>query len=1105
MINKIMKFISFILFFNIFLFGTVSAVSASTVNAEEQAISLSEKNKKIIENTICVEKEDGFKDDLMNRLIYSTFSKDGLLSYNLDYLNLCTNKTSDVPDGFSVPFETKATSLVPAFLEVVVLFSLLIAMFYIIYNAIELKLQQTQSGQFLGGNLDPVKTITKNSLVFLCLVPGLGSKVVNPNGASQGLDNNLNLATVITLSFYGFSNDIANSIWRSFLEFKISSTPKVTPKYSPLSKLNNANALQNFLDCNLKMSQFASSIKDLEVSFYKNESYFNLDSDSGPAYIIESSPLLRPGSPGASINHCYLGVSPLKINLNPMMSKLKTMNDVLELSGLENIFRFEAMNEKVTIRQWKDGASYPLVVDNPAADVIQYDKMFERIYNLETAYAEKMRDLVIEYLEASAFSYYLIKKYPPSGFLPSFSKAFYLTEHEEGFYKQCETNRHSDYDLYFSRLDELRNRNPDTRIEELETVLSRSDLGDDLMCAAKTDREFERRVNEYKKSLTKYYSQKLSNVLSDPSFNKMEGVYSEFTPSSLASCSVSDQKYKECFEQACGDFIRETSTMKSLMTYALSKAAGNRGSIDESWDEIKKAFFDNPDDPFQWPTPRKSPPLSTADSLNSLLSCSHFLTETEDYRHYKISYDKGWLMSAPYLYGFSHVNDHAAELMSSQSLKFSFSSTNFGSAPDIKNKKLLNYFQSPGWMMMHEVQKSTSSDSTEFQRQNENNDAEAQGSQFVEDEKELNKMLETIFGSNSTCLVELDNELCPQNYFDKLHEFGRDAYIKFLQLKGFAFGVKLMNKQQKNKKISSQNDWKSWLLSSGKVTAGVLGYMAYESLPEDDENKSVGSSFNLERDSTAENNLGFLGSISSFFDNFSYVMEKTMFVETIEPFVMGVSAAYLARTPLFPSLLPSDGMVVTLIDATASLYKWIFILSVLVLPLVPLSVWVLSVSSYLISLFSVLIIVPIWMGFMLSKESLNKSSENLKNLYQLLFKLVLRAPFLVIGVLLSWYLLNFAGDLVLEPIIMLYQSNMVEVKNLNAFALTQYLVELIVGGIYIITVFIFLFVVIFKLLSLIDGIQSFTEDLLFEGNIVRPYGDDSASLVGSHIHSQSKK
>lgn len=147
------------------------------------------------------------------------------------------------------------------------------------------------------------------------------------------------------------------------------------------------------------------------------------------------------------------------------------------------------------------------------------------------------------------------------------------------------------------------------------------------------------------------------------------------------------------------------------------------------------------------------------------------------------------------------------------------------------------------------------------------------------------------------------------------------------------------------------------------------------------------------------------------------------------------------------------------------------------MPLLPFGLWIIAVGGWIIALFEALVLCQIW-GVVLISPSADHSSEAARKSTIIVVSILLKAPLLVIGLIVAWLLNNI---LLSE---MLAFSDVSTALALDSSAMIKGLIDqLIVLVIY----FVILYGMYNIIFSLIESFEKITIDVLFSGQSMSPF------------------
>lgn len=147
------------------------------------------------------------------------------------------------------------------------------------------------------------------------------------------------------------------------------------------------------------------------------------------------------------------------------------------------------------------------------------------------------------------------------------------------------------------------------------------------------------------------------------------------------------------------------------------------------------------------------------------------------------------------------------------------------------------------------------------------------------------------------------------------------------------------------------------------------------------------------------------------------------------------------------------------------------------MPLLPFALWMLAIGGWIIALFEALVLCQIW-GVVLISPSADHSSDAAKKSTIIVVSILLKAPLLVIGLILAWLLNN----ILLSEMLMF--SDISTALALDSAGLIKGIIDqLIVLIIY----FVILYGMYNIIFSLIESFEKITIDVLFSGQSMSPF------------------
>lgn len=147
------------------------------------------------------------------------------------------------------------------------------------------------------------------------------------------------------------------------------------------------------------------------------------------------------------------------------------------------------------------------------------------------------------------------------------------------------------------------------------------------------------------------------------------------------------------------------------------------------------------------------------------------------------------------------------------------------------------------------------------------------------------------------------------------------------------------------------------------------------------------------------------------------------------------------------------------------------------MPLLPFGLWLIAISGWIIALFEALVLCQIW-GVVLISPSADHSSDAARKSTIIVVSILLKAPLLVIGLIIAWLLNN------------ILLSEMMGFTDLSQ-ALSLQAGDIIKGVIDQFIMLIIYFIVLYGLyniiFSLIESFEKTTIDILFSGDSMSPF------------------
>lgn len=147
------------------------------------------------------------------------------------------------------------------------------------------------------------------------------------------------------------------------------------------------------------------------------------------------------------------------------------------------------------------------------------------------------------------------------------------------------------------------------------------------------------------------------------------------------------------------------------------------------------------------------------------------------------------------------------------------------------------------------------------------------------------------------------------------------------------------------------------------------------------------------------------------------------------------------------------------------------------MPLLPFGLWIIAVSAWIIALFEALVLCQIW-GVVLISPSADHSSDAARKSTIIIVSVLLKAPLLVIGLIVAWLLNNI---LLSE---MLSFTDISQALSLQAGDIIKGIID---QFIMLIIYFIVLYGMYNIIFSLIESFEKMTIEILFSGQSMSPF------------------
>lgn len=172
-----------------------------------------------------------------------------------------------------------------------------------------------------------------------------------------------------------------------------------------------------------------------------------------------------------------------------------------------------------------------------------------------------------------------------------------------------------------------------------------------------------------------------------------------------------------------------------------------------------------------------------------------------------------------------------------------------------------------------------------------------------------------------------------------------------------------------------------------------------------------------------------------------------------------------------------SGVVLKVMNIFMGLCIFLGIIFGFFMPLLPFGLWLIAVSAWVVALFEALVLCQIW-GVVLISPSADHSSDAAKKSTIIVVSVLLKAPLLVIGLIIAWLLNN------------ILLSEMLSFTDISQ-ALSLQAGDIIKGVIDQFIMLIIYFIVLYGLyniiFSLIESFEKMTIDILFSGQSMSPF------------------
>ena len=188
-------------------------------------------------------------------------------------------------------------------------------------------------------------------------------------------------------------------------------------------------------------------------------------------------------------------------------------------------------------------------------------------------------------------------------------------------------------------------------------------------------------------------------------------------------------------------------------------------------------------------------------------------------------------------------------------------------------------------------------------------------------------------------------------------------------------------------------------------------------------------------------------------------------------FIGAASVAGIIDNPSFSKT------VLQIMDIFMGLCIFLGIIFGFFMPLLPFGLWLIAVSGWIVALFEALVLCQIW-GVVLISPSADHSSDSARKSTIIVVSILLKAPLLVVGLIIAWLLNNI---LLSE---MMAFTDMAQALSLQAGDIIKGVID---QFIMLIIYFIVLYGLYNIIFSLIESFEKVTIDILFSGESMSPF------------------